>query len=344
MIGKIHHALVDGMAALQIVQLLADEAPGAADHPQGAAPAGPARRPAVGWARDSIGRAARDGVAVARAAARPVATARGAVRDVRRVLNAARDDVLPRAPDSPVNVPIGSRRTLVGYHADRSVVRAARAGGGSINDVGLAVVAGALRALALRQGDPPASPLKVMVPVNMRGGDEYGLPGNRISMVNLELPVDLAVAVERLQRIRTQTQHLKHGDRAEATESLYAAGALLPGPLRSAVAKAMASPRAFNLTISQSPAPRELSVLACALEEVYSVVPITQGHALSIGMIRFKQELFFGCYADPDAFPAVVELPSLLDAEMRALGARARRDGPQLIGSINGAPQRQALG
>jgi diacylglycerol O-acyltransferase / wax synthase len=52
-------------------------------------------------------------------------------------------------------------------------------------------------------------------------------------------------------------------------------------------------------------------------------VPIAQGHALAIGMVRYRQELFFGCYADPDALPEVHDLPGLLRAELRALGEAA---------------------
>ena len=86
----------------------------------------------------------------------------------------------------------------------------------------------------------------------------------------------------------------------------------------------MATPRQFNLTVSQSPAPRgSLYLLGCELEEVYSVVPIAQGHALAIGMVRYRQELFFGCYADPDALPDAHQLPALIEAELQELGRAA---------------------
>jgi diacylglycerol O-acyltransferase / wax synthase len=86
----------------------------------------------------------------------------------------------------------------------------------------------------------------------------------------------------------------------------------------------MATPRQFNLTVSQSPAPRgSLYLLGCELEEVYSVVPIAQGHALAIGMVRYRQELFFGCYADPDALPEIDQLPALIEAELHELGHAA---------------------
>jgi WS/DGAT/MGAT family acyltransferase len=220
-------------------------------------------------------------------------------------------------------VPIAARRTLVGYHVSHAELRAARAGGGTLNDIGLTMVAGALRALAMRRGEQPQAPLKAMVPVSMRRSNEVE-PGNRISMPYIQLPVNLGSPIERLEWVRAQTQRLKGSGRAEGTQTLYAAGGLVPAPLRSPLVKAMASPRAFNLTVSQSPGPRgDVHVLGCELQEVYSVVPISDGHALAIGMVRYRHELFIGCYADPDALPDVDEFPVLLEAEVRALGRAA---------------------
>src|SRR5829696_1440755 len=309
MVGKIHHALVDGLAALQIVSLILD----------------PERD---GWALDAVARTFADGVGALRAGAtavtHPPATVANAVRGARRVLGAAAEEILSPAPPSALNAPIGARRTLVGYHAGRDQLRAARRGGGTLNDVGLAAVAGAVRALLRRDGErPPPAPLKAMVPVSMRRlGDSAA--GNQISMVTIALPVHLDSAIERLGSVREQTKSLKQTDRPVGTQQLYQAAGLLPMPLRSPAAKAMATPRQFNLTVSQSPAPRgSLYLLGCELEEVYSVVPIAQGHALAIGMVRYRQELFFGCYADPDALPEVHQLPALIEAELHDLGRAA---------------------
>ena len=88
----------------------------------------------------------------------------------------------------------------------------------------------------------------------------------------------------------------------------------------------LAAPRQFNLTISNPPAPRgSLYLLGCELREVYSVIPLAPGHALAIGMVRYGQELFVGCYADPDALPAVHDLPALLETELHALAPVAER-------------------
>jgi diacylglycerol O-acyltransferase len=327
MVGKIHHALVDGLAALQIVSLIMDAEPEVASQP----PVGwhPGGRPGrTGWALDALADTLSDGMAAMRAGATaatqtPTAVA-SAVRGARRLFSAAAEAVLSPAPPSVLNGQIGPRRTLVGYHAGRDELRAARRLGGTLNDVGLATVAGAVRSLVLRDGeDPPAEPLKAMVPVSMRRiGDTSA--GNQISMVTIALPVHLESAVERLGWVRRQTDELKHTDRAAGMQTLYQAVGLLPTPLRSPAAGAMATPRQFNLTVSQSPAPRgTLYMLGCPLEEVYSVVPIAQGHALAIGMVRYRQELFFGCYADPDALPEVQRLPALLAAELAELGRAA---------------------
>jgi WS/DGAT/MGAT family acyltransferase len=329
MIGKIHHALVDGIAALQIVRLVVDPEPDMQSQPPVAfRPQG--RGGPIGWALDAAQRAVGDGVSVLRAgtnaAAHPRSSAEAAGRTAKLIATAIAEDVLPPAPRSQLNGRIGARRALVGYHAPRELLRAARGRGGTLNDVGLTAVTGALRTLALRDGEPPEAPLKTMVPVSMRRIGEDGA-GNQIAMVYMPLPVHLGSCGERLEFVREQTARLKHTDRPEATQAFVeTAGGLVPPALRTPVVRALATPRQFNLTVSQSPAPRgSLFLLGCELEEVYSVVPIAQGHGLAIGMVRYRQELFFGCYADPDMVPAVHELPALLEGELEALAAAAGR-------------------
>jgi diacylglycerol O-acyltransferase len=326
MVGKIHHALVDGIAALQIVRLFVDPDPDLSPRPpvqwSAAGQSGP-----LGWAVDAARYAVSDGMSALRAGSGAVAHPRSSVaaaaRSARLIATAVAEDVLPPAPTSQLNGRIGSRRTLIGYHARRELLRAARGRGGTLNDVGLTAVAGALRTLALREGNAPVEPLKTMVPVSMRriGEDEAG---NQIAMVYMPLPIHLPTSGERLEFVREQTARLKHTDRPAATQAFVQAAGLVPPPLRTPLVRALGTPRQFNLTVSQSPAPRgSLYLLGCELEEVYSVVPIAQGHSLAIGMVRYRQELFFGCYADPDALPEVHELPALLAAELEQLAAAA---------------------
>lgn len=329
MVGKIHHSLVDGFAALQVVALLLDadsdtmsQAPEPGD-PTAGVPG------TFGWAVDEAAGTAARAVHLIRsaadAAAKPRTSVRSAIEEIGRVAQATREDLLPPAPPSMLNVPIGARRTLVSFRAPRAELRDARSAGGTLNDIGLAVVTGALRALALKQGEPPAAALKTMIPVSMRKADETG-SGNKISMVYIGLPVHLESPEERLEEVRAQTRRIKDTGRRFGTQTVFRAAGLLPAPVRSPVVRALASPRVFNLTVSQSPAPRgALSLMGCELEEPYSVVPIAQGHALAIGMVRYNRELFFGCYGDPDALREIRELPALLQTELHALAAAAPR-------------------
>src|SRR5919108_3686333 len=245
MVGKIHHALVDGLAALEIVSLIVDPEPDVASQPAVAwQPRG--RRGRVGWALDAVTRTFADGVGALRAgataAAHPPTTVANALHDAGRVLGVAAEEVLSPAPPSALNAPIGARRTLVGYHAGRDELRAARRAGGTLNDVGLAAVAGALRALLQHDDEPPPAPLKAMVPVSMRRPGDTSA-GNQISMGTIALPVHLDSATERLGWVREQTKLLKHTDRPVAIHKLYQAAGLLPAPLRSPAARAMATPR-----------------------------------------------------------------------------------------------------
>ncbi len=352
MIGKVHHALVDGMGALQFAKLIfdADPIPEPCTNPDRAKPWRPGGRSGrFGWTVDAISRTFDDGVGALREAAsaitHPETAANQIVRRAKLLAGAVREDVLPHAPQSALNARIGARRTLVGYRAGRDELRAARAGGGTLNDIGLAVVAGALRTLALRRDERPDAPLKASIPVSMRRLDDTDA-GNQIAMVSISLPVHLETAPARLEYVRHEMRMLKDNDRSVAVQALYEAAGMLPPLLRSPVARLLAAPRQFNLTISNPPAPRgSLYLLGCELEEVYTAVPIAQGHALAIGMVRYRSELFVGCYADPDALPDVDELPALLAAELRALTpaaeprmkaaprrSHARADGPRPVG------------
>jgi hypothetical protein len=103
-------------------------------------------------------------------------------------------------------------------------------------------------------------------------------------------------------------------------------------------ARAVASPRVYNLTISNIPGPRvPLYLLGAELVDAHPVVPIAEGHALSIGIFGYREQLHFGLYADPHAFPQVRELPEALDAALRELllrpgvhGTRGRPGGRPL--------------
>jgi WS/DGAT/MGAT family acyltransferase len=249
--------------------------------------------------------------------------ARGAPRiagTLRRAALAAGEDLLRPAPASALNPKIGPRRTLVRHSVSLDDVRSVkRRAGATVNDVCLALAAGALRELTLARGEEPR-PLKAMVPVDVRLDPEAQALGNRISFAFVPLPLDIRRGRARLARIRYATAEFKRDRRPEGHAATLGALSMLPDPLRGLAARAVASPRLFNLTISNVPGPDfPLYMLGAELIEAHPVVPIAQRHALSMGIFGYCGRLNFGFYADPHALPEARELPGAFDAALREL-------------------------
>ena len=189
-----------------------------------------------------------------------------------------------------------------------------RSAGVTLNDACLAVVAGAMRLLAMERGDPPR-PLRIMVPISVRTDDESTAGGNKISFAFIDLPLNVKSGRRRLELIHEQTEAFKRSERAAGFSTVLSALGLLPGPLRGPVARVIGSPRTFNLVVSNIPGPDEsVEMLGCRMLDAYPVVPLAEDHSLSIGMFSYDDRMFFGAYADPNALPEVRDLPRLLDA------------------------------
>ncbi|MEA2426039.1 MAG: diacylglycerol O-acyltransferase / wax synthase, partial [Thermoleophilaceae bacterium] len=273
---------------------------------------------------------------MARMAATPIASG-GRISDtLRRTALAVGEDLLRPAPSSFLNSDIGPRRTLARHRLPRARVDRMRAhSGATINDVCLTVVAGALRELSLGRQRPPSG-VKAMVPVSVRGQSETADLGNRITFAFVELPVDVFSPVRRLEVVRAQTHAFKRSGRPAGTQALVGALGLLPTSIRKRAAHAFASPRAYNLVVSNIPGPpQSVYMLGAELDEAYPVVPLSERHALSIGIFSYREHLHFGVYADPEVLPDAHELPAAIGTSFRALErgitrgpARGRRGAP----------------
>ena len=321
-VGRVHHAMADGGGALLIAALGLDGDDD--DAPPDIEPwrPTPPRRlvvRAVDPLLEGAEVTARMAGDIARAALAPRASARAVVRDAQRVVGALTEDLLPRAPKSQLNVRPSPRRTLLSHREPLDELRGA--GPGTLNDVALAIVAGALRALAL-ECHRPAQPLKALVPVDVRRPHERGALGNYVSLAAVWLPLNLSTPTERLRHIRAATDRFKRANRPAGTTTLLAGLGLLPSGLRGVMLRA-ASPGAFNLSVSIIPGSRQpLYMLGARLDEIYPVVPIIEDQSLSVGMLRYHRHLHFGLYTNPDALPQATRLPELLAQEAGALTGR----------------------
>jgi diacylglycerol O-acyltransferase / wax synthase len=350
LVGKMHHAMVDGVSVVEIGLLLFDTAGDAGGAPAWSPPPAPGKAQlAVEAVASSASWSLRAARATASLGVRPRRGAAVAAESLTRALTAVREDLLrPAAPSSRLNSAIGPERTLVRHSQPLERLREVRrAAGVKLNDVCLAVVSGALRILAEQGGREPV-PIKAMIPVNVRGDDEPASAGNRISFVFVELPLDAADPRERLDRVHRETMAFKRSGRPAGAETVMRALGWLPGPLKDRAARLAGSARVFNVTVSNIPGPGErVAMLGAPLVEAYPVVPLSEDHALSIGMFSYAGRLFYGLYADPGALPEVADLPAALDASLLSLrhahGAAGRgplppRDRPPLVGRARAAP------
>jgi diacylglycerol O-acyltransferase / wax synthase len=323
LVGKLHHAMVDGVSVVELGLLLFDGAGPAGGAPAWSPPAAPGQAQlAVEAVASSAGWSLRSAQAVAALAASPRRGAARVAESVTRALTAVREDLLrPASPFSGLNPTIGPERTLVRHSQPLERLREVRrAAGVKLNDVCLAVVSGALRILA-EQGHRAPVPIKAMIPVSVRADDERESAGNRISFVFVELPLDAADPRRRLERVRRETLAFKRSGRPAGAETVMRALGWLPGPLKDRAARVAGSARVFNVAVSNIPGPAErVSMLGAPMVEAYPVVPLSEEHALSVGMFSYAGRLFYGLYAEPNALPEVADLPAALDASLLSLG------------------------
>lgn len=331
---QMHHAMVDGVGAVALAALVLDGTP-EPWVPEPASEAGVRRTP--GSAELAARSLLEAGVEPWRAAGRVAglaATGPGRARlasTLRRAALAVGEDVLRPAAPAFVNGSLSPLRALRGHTTDLEPLReAATVHDATLNDAVLAVVAGALRQVSLMRGVAPAR-LKAMVPVNTRTDVAGAGEGNRIAFVSVDLPLHRGRAVDRLQEIRSATAEFKRSERARGSEVLLDALALLPRPLHRPAAQLAASQRAYNVVVSNVPGPAApVYLLGAAAVEALPVVPLSDGHALSVGALSLDGRIGFGAYADPVLLPEVEELPGALSQSVLELvlaGRRARSAG-----------------
>jgi diacylglycerol O-acyltransferase / wax synthase len=322
LVGKAHHCMVDGIAAVELASLLLDpEAHAPPDEPDRWEPQAAPRAPRLllEGVLDMGGRSLSLLSAPARLAASPARLA-----DLPRLAQSAgralAHALVPTQPIGPFNDPISPYRHLATIHRPlEDLRRTKRAFGTTVNDVVLAVSAGGVRSFFEGRGQEPAR-LKTMVPASVRAKDGGGELGNQISFLFLELPCDEPDPVRRLREIHAATRERKEAGEPEGADAVLELVGFTPSPVQRVMSRIMASPRTFNFVVSNIPGPTEpMYLLGCRLREAYPVVPLADRHAVSIGFTTVAGEAFFGVYADRDALPDADTLAKALDESLDEL-------------------------
>jgi diacylglycerol O-acyltransferase len=305
-IGKAHHCMVDGLAAVELAALLLDGTP----EPSDFGPETWEAEKSPGGVRllleGVVGRLG-EGLELARLPTQFLRHPRRALdlgRNGMQLVRAAARSVEPAASSMVFNETNSSRRHLASVQRPlEDLKRIKRRFDASINDVVLAVASGGVRSFLVGQGETPVR-LKAMVPVSMRGTDKTGELGNQISFIFVGLPCDEPDPVRRLRDIRGTMSDRKQRGEPEGAGAMLKMLGYAPRTLQHAISRMMASQHTFNLAVSNIPGPQEpVFMLGCELEEVYPVVPTPDDHAVSIGLTTIKDRAFFGIYADCQSLP-----------------------------------------
>lgn len=339
LLSKTHHALVDGVSGVDIATVLFDSGP----DPVAVAP------PEQEW----IPRPVPSGAQLLADALLERATApseisrgvRAALRGPRQVGSRLGDALvgvgamawagLQPAPPSIFNVRIGPHRRFTWVQGELAEYkRIKNALGGTVNDVVLAVVAGALgRYMRLHGEGTDGVVLKAMVPVSVRAEVERGALGNRVAAMWAPLPVGITDSVERLHQIREAMDGIKRSGQAVGAQVLTELTGFAPPTIMAQAARLQARQRLFNLVVTNVPGPQfPLYMLGRQLDALFPMVPLGENTALGIALISYNGQLNFGLTADYDAL-----------ADVAILAEELRQSLEELLGAAS-APHRNGAG
>jgi diacylglycerol O-acyltransferase len=326
LICKTHHALVDGISGVDILTVLFDLEPDPPE-PEPAPPWAPRPLPSAAelLASALAERATGPWELLRSAVSHPDQAGTGAGRAAAGLAAMAAAGI-SGAPPSPLNVRIGPHRRFAWSSADLSQLKAIKDSlGGTINDVVLTVVTGALRAHLFRHGrDPEGLELKAMVPISVRADAARGALGNQVAAMYAPLPVGIDDVVERYRFIHGAMKGLKESGQAVGAQAITRlADAAAPTVLDQA-ARLQSRQRFFNLTVTNVPGPQvPLYVLGRRLEAFYPMVPLVLNTALGIAIMSYDGRVYFGLLGDYDALADLDALTSDLESAIRALAAVA---------------------
>ncbi|HEX8752492.1 MAG TPA: wax ester/triacylglycerol synthase family O-acyltransferase [Solirubrobacterales bacterium] len=302
-IGKSHHALVDGVSGVDITTVLFD----LDREPKGPPPAAPPwlARPEPTDLK-LLADALRERMTSPKEIVRGV---RAALRGPRQVLHgiSATSKMIGAglgAPHTVFNVEIGPHRRFAITQASLDDLKRVKdAHGGTVNDVILAVVTGSIgRYLRARGHETEGLEMRAMVPVSVRQAEERGALGNRITAMMAPLPVWSEDPVERLHLTTERMGDLKSSGQAVGAEILTKLTDFAPTTLASQAARLQPAQRFFNLVVTNVPGPQfPLYVLGRQMESIFPMVPLARRQALCVGIMSYNGQVNFGLVGDYDA-------------------------------------------
>ncbi len=310
-IAKIHHAMIDGISGVDLTTVLLDVIP--SSDIEGAPEWTP--RPAPTPTQLAVAEAARltrhviDGLGHLSEVVREskVITERTFDKTA-AVLSSLRSGWLTPSSRTPLNPDIGPNRRFDWTELPLDEVKDVKNSlGGSVNDVVLAVIAGAVRRFLIerRQFDVAGTEFRAMNPVSTRSASQRGALGNQVAMWLVDLPIDETDSLKRYELIKERTRNLKKTKQALGASTLVELSSGTPITLLS-LANRVVGPRIrpFNMTVTNIPGPQfPLYLLESQMLANYPIVPLWAQHGVGVALFSYNGRLLWGVHADYDTLP-----------------------------------------
>jgi WS/DGAT/MGAT family acyltransferase len=331
LICKTHHALVDGISGVDIVTVLFDLEPEGRKLENE-----PGRRwlPAPMPSRTQLlSEALLERATVPSEISRSV---RAVFRAPRQLAGGVRNSLvgvgamawagMNPAPASPYNCAIGPHRRFTWVRTDLSDVKAIKnALGGTVNDVVLAAVSGALGRHLHRRGETLSGrELKAMVPVSVRAQEDRGALGNQVAAMMAPLPVWCADPARRLEIVSEAMAGLKDSGQAVGAQVLTRLSGFAPPTIMAQASRLMARQRMFNLVVTNVPGPQfPLYLMGHELRDLFPMVPLARNQALGVAIMSYNGKMNFGLVGDYDAMHDLDDLAEALQESLAELAGAA---------------------
>jgi diacylglycerol O-acyltransferase len=339
LLSKSHHAMIDGIAGVDLGTVLFDLGPEPAAPPEGLEPWTPDPEPnpvdlltagIAGMTKATVSVASKALLALTQPE-RTLEEARVAVEGLGEIAWAG----LNPAPPSPLNVEIGPHRRFAGVACELADFKTVKnVLGGTVNDVVLAVVAGALRHWLHSRGVRTAGlELRALVPVSVRVAHERNGTGNRLAVMRGPLPVYIEDPVERLSVVREAMDDLKESKQAVGAEVLTSMQQFAPPTVLAQASRLNFSTRLFNLLVTNVPGPQfPLYVLGREMTSVFPIAFLPKDHALAIAIMSYNGQMNFGLLGDYDAMPDLNAFGDAIETSLAELVSLARRQAREPAG------------
>jgi diacylglycerol O-acyltransferase len=333
MISKIHHCMVDGVSSVDLLKVLLTLEPTRAFEP----PSRWTPRPEPSrWhlAIDALERYVRLPIDIARSLPRIWTNVSDPDSGFRAGLNVLREALGtgPRVSSTPLNQRIGPHRRLEWLTMDLANVKAVKKRlGGTLNDIVLATVAGAVRRFLQRRGANVGSlDFRVMAPVSVRCAHEHDTLGNRVSGWTVPMPIHERDPLRRLEIIRATTEHLKDSKQALGAEALTQVGEWTPSTLLALGARLAVTALPFNLIVTNVPGPQlPLYMLGARMVDNFGFIPLVDSLGLGVVLFSYAGKLCWGFTGDWDVLPDLHDFAGDIEASFRELSGAPERMAAQ---------------